>query len=361
MKLKRLVVLSLFLINSLNNGAYAKDLSIHGISKQTIPLAETHSFKIAKPAPKTKEIALLRIELSDKARKIVNKRVLQALATPAALLKSTPLASVQLGMNNVPVLDQGGHGTCVTFANTAAIDAALGQGDYVSQLCQLVLGQYLSNMAYSVSGWDGSLGPVVLNQMSLFGIVSKAQQTANGCGGLNQYPLYGANPLGEITLPEYHQMSEPIREDEISWSSIMDIYQATLEDTDMTQIMNKVKAVLREGDRVTYGVMLADTHLGVAGAIGTFKAANDTWILTPEIAKDLEKGVQLSGHEMVITGFDDAATAVDAQGRSYHGLFTLRGSWGSNVGDQGDFYMSYDYFRALIIEAQRIRTLVHIK
>ena len=63
---------------------------------------------------------------------------------------------ILLGMNNVPVLDQGSHGTCVTFAITAAIDAALSKGDYISQLCQLELGTYLEPMGYSVSGWDGS-------------------------------------------------------------------------------------------------------------------------------------------------------------------------------------------------------------
>ncbi len=35
---------------------------------------------------------------------------------------------VELGMNGVPVLNQGMHGTCVTFAVTAAVDAALGKG-----------------------------------------------------------------------------------------------------------------------------------------------------------------------------------------------------------------------------------------
>ncbi|MGF2339111.1 C1 family peptidase, partial [Acinetobacter baumannii] len=63
------------------------------------------------------------------------------------------------------------------------------------------------------------------------------------------------------------------------------------------------------------------------------------------------------GHEMIITGYDDNAIAVDDNGREHKGLFTLRNSWGEQFGDKGNFYMSYDYFKVLTIEAQRIRAL----
>lgn len=48
---------------------------------------------------------------------------------------SQSIGAVELGMNSVPVLDQGSYGTCVTFATTAAMDAVLGLGDYISQQC----------------------------------------------------------------------------------------------------------------------------------------------------------------------------------------------------------------------------------
>src|SRR3989338_2283243 len=49
-------------------------------------------------------------------------------------------SKVKVGMQLTHVLDQGYHGSCVTFAVTAALDAALGAGDYISQLCNLELG-----------------------------------------------------------------------------------------------------------------------------------------------------------------------------------------------------------------------------
>jgi C1A family cysteine protease len=93
------------------------------------------------------------------------------------------------------------------------------------------------------------------------------------------------------------------------------------------------------------------------GAVGTHNAKDDTWVLTPEIARDIYLRPQFGGHEMVITGYDDNAASVDDQGREHKGLFTLRNSWGDQFGDKGNFYMSYDYFKVLSIEVQRIRAI----
>ena len=65
-----------------------------------------------------------------------------------------PKFQVDLGMANVPVLDQGAYGTCVTFSSTAALDAILAQGDFVSQQCSLELDYGLNN-----DYWDGAYYP----------------------------------------------------------------------------------------------------------------------------------------------------------------------------------------------------------
>ena len=110
-----------------------------------------------------------------------------------------------------------------------------------------------------------------------------------------------------------------------------------------------------QGDRVTFGTLLLDFDLGTMGAVGKKGEHYDSWILTPEIARDIFLNPDFGGHEMVITGYDDQAVAIDDEGRTHQGLLTLRNSWGNNIGDKGDFYMSYDYFKLLVIEAQRIR------
>ena len=51
------------------------------------------------------------------------------------------------------------------------------------------------------------------------------------------------------------------------------------------------------------------------------KTSKDTWALT----KGLETPpYEVGGHEMVITGYDDNAFALDDQGQKHRGLLTLR-------------------------------------
>lgn len=58
---------------------------------------------------------------------------------------------------------------------------------------------------------------------------------------------------------------------------------------------------------------------------------------------------------MVIDGYDDNACATyqtkDGTQKQQCGLLRLRNSLGSQAGDAGDYYMTYDYFKAMIIEA----------
>ena len=83
--------------------------------------------------------------------------------------------NVDLGMENVPVLDQGYYGTCTTFATTAAFDAIKQSGDYISQQCLLELGNYEEALSesYISSGWEGAIYDDVLNRISQHGIVDK--------------------------------------------------------------------------------------------------------------------------------------------------------------------------------------------
>lgn len=353
MQLLRYIVLFILI----NGSAHTQAVKIIGSIEQ--PVLSSNSFSLTEQSA-VRSISLLNIQLSEKAQRTIQHRIKKTLnSNSATFTASTIPEQLQLGMNNVPVLDQGSHGTCVTFANTAAIDAALNKGDYISQLCQLVLGRYLESNSYTFSGWDGSWGPTVLNQMNLFGIVSKEQQRAYGCAGLTEYPMGGSNPMDKISLSEYHLLSEQIPDNRIAWTFLLEPNQATSDAPDMDKILNDIKIALNTGDRLTFGVLLLDFTQGMVGAVGTHRAKYDSWVLTPEIANDINDHTQFAGHEMIITGYDDHAIAADAQGRKYVGLLTLRNSWGTNIGDKGNFYMSYDYFKALTLEIQRIRHLDH--
>lgn len=78
-------------------------------------------------------------------------------------------------------------------------------------------------------------------------------------------------------------------------------------------------------------------------------------MLLPEIEQDADQGLINAGHEMIITGYDDDAIVTGPYGTVNKGLLTLRNSWGSYAGDHGNYYMSYDHFKTLALEAQAIK------
>ena len=358
MKLLKVVVMLMFISGSLQ----AQDISINGTISRTIkiPVSRTTKSLQMNLSSKTKQIKLLKVELSEKTKQIFLKKTDNALAhknefSATSLNTSERLPSkIQLGMNGVPVLNQGNHGSCVTFAITAAVDAVLNKGDYISQLCSLQVGNHLAANGYYPSGWDGSLGRFVLSQLESNGIISKQQQVQQGCGGLTEYPINGEDPQSSMTLDEYHQLSEPFDYESLSWWTLLDIFDVTTQRIDTSVTLSEVKKSLANGDRVAFGVLLLDFEQGLMGAVGKKGATYDTWVLTPEIARNIYLRPFFGGHEMIITGYDDNAVAIDDKGHTHKGLLTLRNSWGEQVGDQGDFYMSYDYFVLLVIEAQRI-------
>lgn len=342
---------------------FAQEVDLDG----TLPLSThlkpqlTRSRIIKQSAPL--KIMLLKVALSDKAQQMLASAANESSTTP--LNQSTPSdrlihssAKVELGMNDVPVLNQGSHGSCVMFANTAAIDAALHKGDYISQLCQLQLGNYLQQNGYQSSGWDGTTSRFALNQIETFGFISKETEATVGCGGLNHYPLYEMSPETSISPEVFHSLSE---KNPVVTTPILDMYNAFSSNAVGTKTLQEVKMALNRGYRVTVGVILLEPDNGVIGALGKRNVPNDTWVLTPELQRSLLSTEPEAAHAMIITGYDDRAVAVDEEGRKYRGLLTLRSSWGKQAGDQGDFYMTYDYFRLLVIEAQRIGPMLDTK
>lgn len=347
MKIKYFLFLSALTLNT----AFSDDVKLVGTVSQSIRLSQNSSRFLADALPAKKVISFLAIRLMPDA----HRNLLLRLQKPTFLqTSSTGGQAKQLGMNGVPVLDQGAHGTCVTFAVTAALNAASTKKDGISQLCSLMLGNYLAKNAYQPSGWDGSFGHVVLNQLENFGTVSKEQERAVGCGGLYEYPAITFDtPSEQMSLEDYHQLTAntPL----VQSYPILHVAQAFLLSTDTQKTLNDVKRAINAGDRVVFGSLLVDTDLGVVGAIGKYHQMNDTWVLSETIKKDLEASTSdFAGHEMVITGYDDAAVAWDNDGKLHKGLLTLRNSWGPSVGDEGNFYMSYDYFKTLVIEAHRV-------
>ena len=250
-------------------------------------------------------------------------------------------------MNKVPVLDQGIHGACVTFAIDAALDAIIGKGDYISELCSLELGSYFENTSAGISGWDGAYAMAVIFQIAEYGIVNQKSQHAYGCGGMKDCPVSkSVDRKAYIEPSQFSAMSEPVFNKVATWT---DLYQPN--DPDAT--LANVKQALNEKNRVVFAVLLPRYDLGMVGAVGKYKTkfSEDTWVLTPAIIDGVATAE--AAHEIIITGYDDNAKAKDNKGKKHVGLLKLRNSWGKSIGDKGNFYMSYDYFKLLAYDVKQ--------
>lgn len=314
-----------------------------------------------------KPVVLMNIKLSKKEQQSITETVHSStLSAPSASDAKLP-AQVNLGMNHVPVLDQGQHGACVTFATTAALDAQLNLGgDYISQLCHLELDSYLAKNGYGQDGWEGSFGPTVLHQIERFGYVSQEKQKSGACAGVTTYSLYNQKDQGKpMSLESFKAVSEnsTVIDEEgkvqlnWTWTPIMSTFDrviANLKNVDVSKAaLIEVKKSLNSGNRVTIGTLLFSAPECNGITCATYKKRNDTWSVTNAIKNTMQLE---GGHEMVIIGYDDNAVVTDNDGVTHKGVLTLRNSWGPSVGDKGNYYMTYEYFIAFATEAQKIIT-----
>lgn len=314
----------------------------------------THTMAANSTGYQGKPIVYQLIALSPEAK--------QWLATQASQPDTSPLTAMaypyppakQLGMNDVPVLDQGRHGSCVTFAVTGVLDAAIGHTDHISQLCNLELGSALEkDNANHYSGWDGSWGDVVLNQIKDYGVISLASQHKIGCAGVYEYPTHDASNKGNpMSVTEFISRSERIM-NQISFDTISTHADSFSHRAEPLGTLKKIKSALNKGHRVSFGTLL-DVDVGHNGAMGTYKSPYDSWILTPKIRADVKAGKINAGHEMIITGYDDNAVIEGPDHIKEVGVLTLRNSWGEDAGDHGNYYMSYAHFKLMADEAYEI-------
>lgn len=344
--------------------AYASQASHNVLKLAKDPITAQVQIQDERLAPeeRTKTLYFMHFKLTPEQQKYflstnpkANSKKIKALA-PAGLP-----TTLDVGMNGVPVLDQGQHGSCVTFSNTAAVNALLGRGDYISQLCNLELGTFLAMHGYWPDGWNGTFGSVVLNQMTQFGIVPKAYEPQLRCGGMTTYPVNTTNTGYGFPIENFIYSSTNAMKN-LYWNVFLDGFQRFNQDPlnpyNPNATIAEIKSILyvasltpRQSARVTIGLLLYE-QFGVGGANAKYMAANDTWSVTSSIAA--QTSAPNAGHEVIVTGYNDNALVVDPDGTTHQGVFIIRNSWGTTVGNQGTFYMTYDYFAKFANEAQKI-------
>lgn len=341
-------LLSLSLVSS--SLASADSLRIEGTIRSYVPIYEKNTNHASPRVLEHMPISLLKLHVPQYALDYFTYHAKFGFAaTPPTILLSK-----NLGMANVPVLNQGIHGSCVTFALSGALDASYSYGDYVSELCNLELGTYLHSLDPTYNtGWDGSYTSVVLNQIKQYGIIPMTTQTSTGCMGIYTYPVnsnVGVNTL--MPLSEFAKYSTNIMSN-ITSRVLLTFSQAFTHKLDPTTTLNNIKVAIDNNHREVMGLVL-DPNINGVGAVGSYKAPSDSWILTPQILADAQSGKVNAGHAIVVIGYDDTATIIGPDNVAHQGILILRNSWGSNAGDGGNYYMSYDYAKMFITDTYEI-------
>lgn len=360
-KLSAVVLLGL----SLTSGAFAANVSLHGTIPDVVQLKQVDSFSGSSANQAEKDVTFQRVVLSAEAKQYLAQQV-DAAVKPARLnaaLQSLPSAS-SIDMNGVPVLDQGRHGTCVTFAVLGALDATIGETSskaehgHFSELCNLELGSTLESQSpvndkgehIYPSGWDGSWATIVLDQIKTYGLVTHKDQKHFVCAGVKKYPLSVERDHGKaMETADFDAHSEKVATLP-TYKIIMHSDDAFSSRVDMNKVLEEVKSVIARGHRATFGTLL-DVKQGHNGALGSYKTPFDTWILTSRIAQNAKDGTIEAGHEMIILGYDDNAVVTGPDNEKHQGVLTLRNSWGVRAGNHGIYYMTYDHFKTLALEA----------
>lgn len=238
-----------------------------------------------------------------------------------------------LGMGKVPKYRQGAYGTCVTFAVTAAIDAALERGDYSSKYCVLQLGNYLSKRNALASGWSGITVEELIQRIETYGIINKKYEGL--CGEIGSYPVEGLQiSYDYITSEQYLKYSENIS----SKISFIDLFKASANVT-----LYNIKKNIVQGNRSVISFKL--TKDKEIDSDGTYMSYYDTWVLTSNTFKEIINN-HPGRHAVIVIGYNDNAVVIDNEGNKHKGVLVLRNSWGDM-----DFYMTYDYALQYIDDA----------
>lgn len=226
-----------------------------------------------------------------------------------------------LGMANVPVLDQGAHGTCVTFAASVAIDALLAKGNFISQQCSLSL-----NKALGTDYWNGAYFPSqIIEPLKRYGVVSQSK-----CPRSYADESYLLSPLKYARY-----VSQP------ESAVVKGVSYKYYDDPSIEQLRD----IIDRGHRVMIGFVLdGSDRVSVRG----FDALVDSKVYAGGLWACEQKGKKLcerynAGHEVVVMGYDDSQE-----------LVKIRNSWGYGVGKGGEYYMSYKYFESQVLDMTEI-------
>lgn len=226
--------------------------------------------------------------------------------------------AVDLGMSDVPVLDQGKENTCLTFAATAAVDVRFHVGDYVDQQCTIAV-----NLGLGKNLWNGAQNYDIFNTLSQYGIIPK-----NQCFG-SSYP----DKFQVVNASQYIQKS-----DKTYSSQIKPVYN-------YGSNLSAIKSYINAGHHVLITFALAhyeNDRISVNGfdiTVDAVQKSGGLWACS-QPSHDMNYCMQQGAlHEVIVTGYDDRQQ-----------LLKIRNSWGTRLGHDGEYYMTYSFYNIMALD-----------
>jgi hypothetical protein len=223
--------------------------------------------------------------------------------------------SKDLGMDKVPPLNQGDQGTCVTFSSTAAIDAIIGKGDFISQQCSLSLDLGMGN-----DYWDGAYEPSdVIDPVVKYGVVSHA-----GC------PYKYPDTSSKLATDKYKKITDV--EASLVVSKVHTTFYPKANLADVRNSINRGHRVL-----MSFYISGSDSEAvrGFDIQVDGIPYTGGLWACSQGDSSNYCV-TSAAGHEVVVIGYDDTQK-----------LLKIRNSWGIGFGENGDYYMTYTFFNAM--------------
>ncbi len=213
-----------------------------------------------------------------------------------------------------PIKDQAGRGTCVCFASMAGLEAAYGGGS-------LDLSENYANYLYMKAEARGCKDAGLQTHMSANYLSNHGVCVEGICAYQTAFPAFcnnGGNPAPARRTTAEGRCPYKIK-------SFQKLWRKDDLATDTGLWINNpryLEAILRSGKDVVFG-----TH--VAGWSG-----DCTGILDVKLTAGGDPLPSVGGHAMLIVGYD--------RPQEY---FIVKNSWGTDNGQTGYLYLSYDYIR----------------
>ena len=273
------------------------------------------------------EFELIPLSKMEYAPSAVQLQKSHVLATPLSdlrayiltepLVVATPPDVVDHRPDQTSVKNQSNRGTCVCFASMAGLEVAYGGGS-------LDLSEQYANYLYMKAEGHGCKSAGLQTHMSADYLSAHGVSQEGVCPYQNdKYNFPGYCNNGGLPAPAMRVSSEASSPYRIK--SYQKIWRNDSLTTDTGLWINNpryLEALLRGGKDIVFG-----TH--VAGWVTPY-----TGVLDVKLGSSGDPLGSVGGHAMLIVGYNKPGE-----------YFIVKNSWGTNKGQAGYLYLSYDYIR----------------